>query len=91
MKTSGRLLVFFCAALAQAAAAGAEVLKPARDASWGGYTGYFADPDGHVWEVAWNPDWVLGDDGSVSLRKKADEVGQDIARPEPTRTRRRLP
>jgi uncharacterized protein len=79
------------AVLAQAATAGAKVLKSAQDASWGGYTGYFADPDGHVWEVAWNPDWALGDDGSVSLRKKADDVGQDSARPEPARIKRRRP
>ena len=35
--------------------AGAEVIKKAQDADWGGYSGYFADPDGHLWEVAWNP------------------------------------
>jgi catechol 2,3-dioxygenase-like lactoylglutathione lyase family enzyme len=58
------------AVLAQAAAAGARILKSARDTLWGGYTGYFADPDGHVWEVAWNPDWTIEADGSVSLREK---------------------
>jgi uncharacterized protein len=58
------------AVLAEAAAAGATILKPARDTSWGGYAGYFADPDGHAWEVAWNPDWAIEADGSVSLRKK---------------------
>ena len=56
--------------LAQAAAAGAAILKPARDAFWGGYAGYFADPDGHAWEVAWNPDWTIEEDGRVSLRRK---------------------
>lgn len=45
------------AVLDEAAAAGADVVKPARDADWGGYSGYFADPDGHLWEVAWNPHW----------------------------------
>lgn len=40
----------------QAAQAGAEVVKPAHETFWGGYGGYFADPDGHLWEVAWNPD-----------------------------------
>ncbi len=55
------------AVLAEAKAAGAEILKPAEDAFWGGYSGYFADPDGHPWEVAWNPDWTLADDGSVRL------------------------
>jgi uncharacterized protein len=58
------------AVLAEAAAAGAQILKPARDTIWGGYAGYFADPDGHAWEVAWNPDWAIEADGSVSLRKK---------------------
>ena len=41
--------------LAEAKAAGAELLKPAAEAFWGGYSGYFQDPDGHLWEVAWNP------------------------------------
>jgi len=42
--------------LAQATRAGATLIKPARDAEWGGYSGYFADPDGFLWEVAWNPE-----------------------------------
>ena len=41
--------------IAQALAAGATLSKPAQRASWGGYSGYFADPDGHLWEVAHNP------------------------------------
>ncbi|HET7111873.1 MAG TPA: VOC family protein [Gemmatimonadales bacterium] len=41
------------ALMQQAAAAGATIVKPAGDAFWGGYSGYFQDPDGHVWEVAW--------------------------------------
>lgn len=45
------------AVMAEAAKAGAHILKPAHDAFWGGYTGYFQDPDGHVWECAWNPQW----------------------------------
>ncbi len=53
--------------LAEAAEAGATILKPAENAFWGGYSGYFADPDGHPWEVAWNPHWTLGKDGSVTL------------------------
>ena len=56
--------------LAEAKAAGARILKPAEDAFWGGYTGYFADPDGHPWEVAWNPEWTIADDGGVRLRSK---------------------
>ena len=53
--------------LAEAEAAGAAILRPAEEAVWGGYTGYFADPDGHPWEVAWNPEWTLLEDGSVRL------------------------
>jgi len=55
------------AVLAEAAAAGAAILRPAEDASWGGYSGYFADPDGHPWEVAWNPHWTIEADGSIRL------------------------
>lgn len=43
------------AVLAQAVAAGATLLKPGADAFWGGYTGIFTDPDGFIWEIAWNP------------------------------------
>jgi hypothetical protein len=43
--------------MAQAAQAGARVTDPARDRFWGGYAGYFQDPDGHLWEIAWNPAW----------------------------------
>jgi uncharacterized protein len=53
--------------LAEAQAAGATILRPAEAASWGGYTGYFADPDGHPWEVAWNPGWAVLEDGSIRL------------------------
>ena len=45
--------------IAQALAAGALLLKAAADTFWGGYSGYFADPDGHPWEVAWNPFFPL--------------------------------
>lgn len=45
--------------LQQAVAAGADLLKPAQDTDWGGYSGYFADPDGYLWEVAWNPHFDL--------------------------------
>ena len=53
-----------------AEAAGATVLKPAQEASWGGYSGYFADPDGFAWEVAWNPGWRLTPDGSIHIPTK---------------------
>lgn len=45
--------------MTQAERAGAAIVKPAQDAFWGGYAGYFQDPDGHLWEVAWNPHWEL--------------------------------
>ncbi len=45
------------AVMEQARVAGARIVKAAQDAFWGGYSGYFADPDGHLWEVAWNPAW----------------------------------
>ncbi len=41
----------------EAEEAGANVIKPAQDTFWGGYAGYFLDPDRHLWEVAWNPAW----------------------------------
>lgn len=47
------------AVMAQAQKAGARITDPARDRFWGGYSGYFQDPDGHLWEVAWNPAWTL--------------------------------
>ena len=44
--------------MALAARAGARIVKPARHTFWGGYGGYFQDPDGHLWEVTWNPAWA---------------------------------
>lgn len=55
------------ALLVQAEAAGARILKPAEEAFWGGYSGCFADPDGHVWEVAWNPHFELTPEGDLRL------------------------
>jgi uncharacterized glyoxalase superfamily protein PhnB len=55
------------AAFAAAIAAGASALKPPEAVFWGGYSGYWADPDGHVWEVAHNPFWPLAEDGSLTL------------------------
>lgn len=43
----------------QARKAGATIIKKAEETFWGGYAGYFHDPDGHVWEVAWNPQWTV--------------------------------
>ena len=47
------------AVMALAKSAGAVIVKPAQDTFWGGYAGYFQDPDQHVWEVVWNPQWAL--------------------------------
>jgi predicted lactoylglutathione lyase len=55
------------AVMARAAAAGARILKPAAKTFWGGYDGYFADPDGNLWEVAFNPHWGLDEDGRIEL------------------------
>ncbi len=55
------------ALLAVAAAAGAKIVRPAEAAFWGGRTGYFEDPDGHLWEVAWNPHFRLGELGELAL------------------------
>ena len=55
------------AVLAEAERAGGTVARPGAETFWGGYSGVFHDPDGHPWEVAHNPFWTLGPDGSVSL------------------------
>jgi uncharacterized protein len=52
--------------LQQAAAAGAKIEKPANDTEWGGYSGYFSDPDGHLWEVAWGA-FEFREDGSLII------------------------
>jgi uncharacterized glyoxalase superfamily protein PhnB len=46
------------AVMESARKAGANIVKSAQDTFWGGYGGYFQDPDGHLWEVAWNPDFL---------------------------------
>ena len=53
--------------LADAVAAGGHLQVPAHKAFWGGYSGYFLDPDGHPWEIAYNPFFALLEDGSLSL------------------------
>jgi len=55
------------AAYASALAAGAEAVKAPERVFWGGYSGYVADPDGHLWELAHNPGWPVADDGSVTV------------------------
>ena len=53
--------------LAEAEAAGATIPRAGAETFWGGYSGVFVDPEGHAWEVAHNPHWTIGEDGSVSL------------------------
>ena len=55
------------AALAAAVSAGATLLKPATRADWGGVSGYFADPDGHPWEIAFNPGFPIDSDGRLRI------------------------
>ena len=55
------------AVIAEAEAAGARRRKQAAETFWGGYSGYFADPDGHLWEVAHNPFWSFDADGGIRL------------------------
>ena len=50
-----------------AEAAGGKIVKPAQDVFWGGHSGYFADPDGYLWDVAWNPYFMLNERGEVEL------------------------
>lgn len=57
------------AAFAAALAVGATPLKAPEKVFWGGYSGYYADPDGHVWEMAMNPFWPLDDNGNLTLPK----------------------
>jgi catechol 2,3-dioxygenase-like lactoylglutathione lyase family enzyme len=52
--------------LARAAAAGAKIEKPGQDTFWGGYSGYFSDPDGYLWEIAWGA-FPIRDDGSLEI------------------------
>ncbi len=53
--------------LRTAQAAGAKIVKPAQKVFWGGYSGYFADPDGYLWEVAWNPNWSFDENDNLVL------------------------
>lgn len=54
-------------AMAKALTAGAKLLKKPQDVFWGGYSGYFSDPEDHIWELAWNPFFPLSADGGVTL------------------------
>jgi predicted enzyme related to lactoylglutathione lyase len=55
------------AVLAEAEGAGGKIVRPAEQASWGGFTGAFADPEGYVWEVAYNPGWKIERDGTIRI------------------------
>jgi uncharacterized protein len=55
--------------LAEAEAAGATIARPGAKTFWGGYSGVFVDPEGHAWEIAHNPHWTLGKDGSICIEK----------------------
>lgn len=61
--------------LASATAAGGSVVVPAQVRAWGGYSGYFADPDGFRWEVAHNPGLVVSDDGQVTFVASEPDPG----------------
>lgn len=54
-------------ALDFAESCGGKLVQPAREVFWGGYSGYFADPDGHLWEIAFNPVFELDEDGRMEL------------------------
>ena len=62
------------AVLGEAEATGATIGRPGAPTSWGGYSGVFTDPDGHPWEVAHNPGWVLEADGSVHLPSEGERI-----------------
>lgn len=64
---NGRTIDEVDAILAQVEAAGGTITKPAEQQPWGGYSGYFADLDGHPWEVAFNPDWAIDESGRIKL------------------------
>jgi predicted lactoylglutathione lyase len=64
---NGRTRAEVDSVLNEAAAVGAKIVKPAEEAFWGGYSGYFSDPDGFLWEVAWNPGFAIAEDGSVRI------------------------
>ncbi len=79
-------------ALAQAVAVGAKLLKPGQDVFWGGYSGYFADPDGHIWEVAWNPFFRLDKSGRVLLpaprpKSRSRSLSASLKTPRPEQLR----
>jgi uncharacterized protein len=67
------------AVIANAQRAGGNVTSPPADTFYGGYAGYFTDPDGHAWEIAYNPGFTLADDGSLTI----PDFGQSTTPPPP--------
>ena len=67
--------------LQEAVAAGATLVRPADKVFWGGYRGYFADPDGFLWEVCWNPFFPLDDQGNVCLPESGSAVAGSLETP----------
>lgn len=65
------------ATLAEAEKAGGKIIKPAQDTFWGGHAGYFSDPDGHLWEVAYNPFSPLAADGRFCWNGYYDEENEN--------------
>jgi predicted lactoylglutathione lyase len=59
--------------IATAVAAGASITRPPADTFYGGYAAYFADPDGHVWEIAYNPGFLIGGDGALTIPDFGDQ------------------
>jgi predicted lactoylglutathione lyase len=65
------------------------VARTGAETFWGGYSGVFVDPDGHAWEIAHNPFWVLTEDGSVSLAPDQADASGVWLKPDPSLYRRR--
>ena len=79
------------AVLAEVEAAGGTVLRRGAETFWGGYSGAFADPEGHAWEVAHNPHWTLAEDGSSASETTSDDLPAAVAaRPAGPRGSRRF-
>lgn len=58
----------------RAASAGGHIVKPAQDTFWGGFSGYFADPDGYFWEVAWGPMFAFTDNGELRFKEDGERT-----------------
>ena len=65
------------AVIAEARRAGATIAREPREMVWGGYSGYFQDPDGHLWEVSWNPHWPLDGSGVMRIPAAGAQQGSE--------------